>query len=75
MSPRALSPRGERLIADVRARPRHFAELVETHTTVAWRDFLRAWGEVRAAEVLARDDEGRYLVNELGGLEGSSRPG
>ena len=29
---------------------------------VAWRDFLRAWGEVRAADVLARDDDGRYAI-------------
>ena len=75
MSPRALSPLGERLVADLRARPRHFAELVEAHGGVAWRDFLRAWGEVRDADVLGRDDEGRYLINEPRGLDGSSRPG
>jgi hypothetical protein len=27
-----------------------------------WRDFLRAWGEVRAADVLERDDAGRYRI-------------
>ena len=58
----ALSPLGERLLADLRVQPRHFAELVEAHGAVAWRDFLRAWGEVRDLDVLARDDEGRYLI-------------
>lgn len=29
---------------------------------VAWRDFLYAWGEVRSADVLERDDAGRYCV-------------
>jgi hypothetical protein len=59
-----VSPLGERLVADLRARPRHFSELVDAHGDVAWRDFLRAWGEVRAIDVLARDDEGRYLIAE-----------
>jgi hypothetical protein len=58
----ALSPLGERLHAALCARPHHFAELVEAHPAVAWRDFLRAWGEVRDLDVLARDDEGRYLI-------------
>lgn len=57
-----MSPLGERLVADLRAQPRHFAELVEAHGEVGWRDFLLAWGEVRAAAVLARDDAGRYLI-------------
>jgi len=29
---------------------------------VAWRDLLLAWGEVRAADILKRDDAGRYLA-------------
>ena len=57
-----MSPLGERLIAELRERPRHFAELVEAHGDVAWRDFLRAWGEVRGRNVLSRDEEGRYVV-------------
>jgi hypothetical protein len=28
-----------------------------------WRDFLRAWGEVRTAALLERDDAGRYLIH------------
>ena len=61
-----MSPLAERLVAELRERPRHFGELVETHADVAWRDFLRAWGEVRGSDVLARDDEGHYLISSSG---------
>ena len=57
-----MSPLAEQLAAELRARPRHFAELVEAHTGVAWRDFLRAWGEVRGLEALGRDEQGRYVI-------------
>ena len=57
-----MSPLAERFVTELRERPRHFAELVEAHPDVAWRDFLRAWGEVRTADVLARDDDGRYAI-------------
>ena len=57
-----MSPLAQSLVAELREGPRHFAELVEAHMEVPWRDFLRAWGEVRAADVLARDDAGRYLI-------------
>ena len=57
-----MSPLAERVVAELRARPRHFAELVEAHMEVAWRDFLRAWGEVRGLDSLGRDDHGRYLI-------------
>jgi hypothetical protein len=35
---------------------------VEAHPAVAWRDFLRAWGEVRESALLGRDDHGRYVI-------------
>jgi hypothetical protein len=57
-----VSPLAQALVDALRQRPRHFAELVEAHMDVAWPDFLRAWGEVRAADVLKRDDAGRYLI-------------
>ena len=57
-----MSPLAGALVAELRERPRHFGELVEAHMEAPWRDFLRAWGEVRAADVLARDDAGRYLI-------------
>ena len=61
-----MSPLAERLAEDLRARPLHFAELVEAHAAVAWRDFLRAWGEVRGLPALARDEHGRYLLTPPG---------
>ena len=57
-----MSPRARALVDALRVRPSHFGELVEAHMDVPWREFLLAWGEVRAADVLARDDEGRYLI-------------
>ncbi len=57
-----MSPLARTLVTELRERPRHFGELVEAHTDTPWRDFLRAWGEVRASDVLARDDAGRYLI-------------
>jgi hypothetical protein len=57
-----VSPLAQALMAELSGHPRHFGELVEAHMDTSWRDFLRAWGEVRAADVLARDDAGRYLL-------------
>jgi len=57
-----MSPLAESLAAELSARPRHFGELVEGHMRTPWREFLLACGELRAANVLARDDEGRYLI-------------
>lgn len=67
-----MSPLADRLVAELRARPQHFAELVEAHGTVAWRDFLRAWGEVRESAVLGRDDHGRYVITPPAAAAGSS---
>ena len=57
-----MSPLAGALVALLRERPRHFGELVEAHMDAPWRDFLRAWGEVRAADLLGRDDAGRYVI-------------
>ena len=32
------------------------------HTDTPWRDFLYAWGEVRASDLLERDDAGHYAI-------------
>ena len=61
-----MSPLAASLVADLSARPRHFGELVEAHMATPWRDFLRAWGELRAADVLGRDDDGRYVIRLKG---------
>lgn len=57
-----MSPLARAIVTELRTEPRHFGEVVEAHMDVPWRDFLGAWGEVRAADVLMRDDAGRYLV-------------
>ncbi|MGH7313604.1 MAG: hypothetical protein ACREJV_10550 [Candidatus Rokuibacteriota bacterium] len=35
---------------------------MEAHLDTPWAEFLRAWGEVRAADVLGRDEGGRYVI-------------
>jgi hypothetical protein len=57
-----VSPLAQAIVSELRAQPRHFGEVVGAHMDVPWRDFLRAWGEVRAADVLGRDDAGRYVI-------------
>jgi hypothetical protein len=57
-----VSPLARALVAELQQRPRHFGELVEAHRDRPWAEFLRAWGEVRMADVLGRDDAGRYVI-------------
>lgn len=57
-----MSALAARIAAELTDRPRHFSEVVEAHAEIPWRDFLLAWGEVRAADILKRDDAGRYLI-------------
>ena len=61
MSP-ITSALAQRIATELRERARHFSEVVEAHADVPWRDFLLAWGEIRSADVLQRDDAGRYLI-------------
>jgi len=57
-----VTPLAETLRTELHERPRHFSELVEAHMATPWREFLLAWGELRAADVLGRDDAGRYVI-------------
>jgi hypothetical protein len=57
-----MSPLARNILRDLKARPRQFSEIVDAHRDVAWRDFLRAWGEIREQSVLQRGDDGEYLV-------------
>jgi hypothetical protein len=61
-----VSPLARSLVDELQQHPRHFGELVETHLDTPWAEFLRAWGEVRAADVLGRDDAGRYVIRLTG---------
>jgi len=51
-----------RLVDTLKATPKHFHEAVDDHPDVPWRDLLRAWGEVRAADILKRNDAGQYYL-------------
>jgi len=57
-----VSPLAEAILRELSTEPKQFAELVDAHRDAKWRDFLRAWGEVRGADVLTRDEDGRYLI-------------
>ena len=56
------TPLAQRIVDELRERPRHFSEVVEAHAAVPWRELLLAWGEIRSADVLQRDEAGRYLI-------------
>jgi len=54
-SPRSMSQLAARIVTSCGPTPRHFAEVVEAHPDVAWRE-LNACGRVRAAGVLGARD-------------------
>ena len=54
------------IVAELERTPRQFAELVDTHFDVPWPEFLKAWGEVRAADILKREDDGAYYIDAEG---------
>ncbi len=60
----AMSPLARRILDELRAGPRHFSEIVEAHMDVPWREFLRAWGEVRSSPLIGREEYGRYLIKQ-----------
>lgn len=57
-----LSPLARTLCHEIEGRPQQFHELADAHRDAAWPDFLRAWGELRRAGILRRDDDGNYLI-------------
>ena len=58
-----MSALAKEIIAALESTPNHFSEVVDAHMNVPWREFLQAWGEVRAADILKRDDEGAYYID------------
>jgi hypothetical protein len=58
-----MSPLAEEIVAVLKKTPRQFSELVDAHMDVPWRQLLKAWGEVRAADILKRDENGAYCIN------------
>ena len=57
-----MSGLADAIEATLREEPLQFAELVDRHRDVAWRDFLHGWGELREKDILKRDDIGRYYI-------------
>jgi DNA-binding transcriptional ArsR family regulator len=57
-----MTPLVDRLRAQLSQRPHQFSELVDAHRDVSWRSFLKAWGALRAANILKRDEDGNYTV-------------
>ena len=42
-----MSALAKEIIAALKSNPKHFSEVVDAHMDVPWREFLKAWGEVR----------------------------
>ena len=59
-----MSPLAERIVSELKDNPRQFHETVDAHMDTPWPEFLRAWGELRAADILGRDDAGAYVIVE-----------
>jgi len=59
-----MSPLAEQIIAELKQNPLQFHDLVDAHMDVRWPDVLKAWGELRAAEILVRNDDGTYEIVE-----------
>ena len=59
-----VSPLAGRIMDTLRERPRHFAEIAELHLDVPWREFLKAWGEVRDSPRIGRQEYGLYVVKD-----------
>ena len=61
-----MSPLAETIAAGLRKTPQQFSDVVDAHMEVPWREMLKAWGEVRAADILKRDDDGAYYIDAEG---------
>lgn len=57
-----MSPLALEIVAELKRAPLQFPDVVDAHMNVRWPDFLRAWGELREADILGRDDDGAYLI-------------
>jgi hypothetical protein len=58
-----VSPLASEIVAVLERDPKQFSEVADAHLDVPWREFLQAWGEVRAADILKRDDDGAYYID------------
>lgn len=61
-----MSPLAEEIVSGLKTTPKQFSEVVDAYMDVPWRQILKAWGEVRAADILKRDDNGAYYIEADG---------
>ena len=57
-----MSPLASQIVAVLERTPTQFSEVADAHLDVPWREFLQAWGEVRAADIVQRDEDGAYYI-------------
>lgn len=50
------------MVAMLRESPRQFMDLIRAFPEVPYRTLLLAWGEVREAHRLAREEDGSYFL-------------
>lgn len=55
------SETADRILALVKDQPMSFYAILRALKDVDYRVILQAWGILREKDLLARDDEGRYL--------------
>ncbi len=48
----------------VEKEPRFFSDILRNFKTQPYRDILLAWSIIRLKNILKRDEEGHYLINE-----------
>ncbi len=59
-----MSPLASKIVSELTAEARQFPDIVDTHMEAPWPDFLRAWGEIRDAGILQRDEDGAFFIPE-----------
>lgn len=53
----------QRIREELASTPKYFSELVDEYAEqCTYRELLYAWSDLRKADVLKRDREGRYLI-------------
>jgi len=57
-----MSPLAKKIKKSLESNAEQFHDIVDQHMDIPWQEFLRAWGELRAAEILKRDDAGGYFI-------------
>ncbi|MBK17249.1 MAG: hypothetical protein CMM52_00210 [Rhodospirillaceae bacterium] len=57
-----MSPLATKIKTSLESEAQQFHDVVDEHMDVPWQEFLRAWGELRAIDILQRDDEGAYFI-------------